>query len=63
MTTSGPFDFANYKRTFRDRAAESNDSEMQAGNLERPAEPSIRIEQWTRWCDFAREQPRSEGLA
>ena len=33
MTTSGPFDFANYKRTFRDRAAESNDSEMQVGNL------------------------------
>jgi hypothetical protein len=34
MTTTGPFDFANhYKRTFRDRSAESNDSEMQAGNL------------------------------
>jgi methyl-accepting chemotaxis protein len=32
MTTS-EFDFANYKRTFRDRSAESNDSEMQAGNL------------------------------
>ena len=33
MPTSGPFDFANYKRTFRDRAGESNDSEMQVGNL------------------------------
>ncbi len=33
MTTSGPFDFANYRRTFGDRAAESNDSEMQARNL------------------------------
>jgi methyl-accepting chemotaxis protein len=33
MTTSGPFDFANDKRTFRDRAGESNDSEMQVGNL------------------------------
>jgi methyl-accepting chemotaxis protein len=33
MTTSGPFDFAKYQRPFRDRAAESNDSEMQAGNL------------------------------
>jgi hypothetical protein len=33
MTTSGPFDFANYRRTFGDRAAESSDSEMQAGNL------------------------------
>jgi methyl-accepting chemotaxis protein len=33
MTATGPFDFANhYKRTFRDRSAESN-SEMQAGNL------------------------------
>ncbi|MFZ2080336.1 MAG: hypothetical protein WAV38_27545 [Xanthobacteraceae bacterium] len=32
MTTS-EFDFANYKRTFLDRSAESNDSEMQAGNL------------------------------
>ena len=33
MTTSGPFDFTNYKRTFGDRSAESNGSEMQAGNL------------------------------
>ena len=33
MLFRSPFDFANYKRTFRDHAAESNDSEMQAGNL------------------------------
>ena len=33
MTDSEPFDFANYQRPFRNRAAGSNDSEMQAGNL------------------------------
>jgi hypothetical protein len=33
MTTSGPFDFAGYQRPSRNRAAESNDSETQAGNL------------------------------
>ena len=33
MTDSEPFDFANYQRPFRNRAAESNNSEMQAGNL------------------------------
>jgi methyl-accepting chemotaxis protein len=31
--TASEFDFAKYQRPFRDRAAESNDSEMQAGNL------------------------------
>jgi methyl-accepting chemotaxis protein len=33
VTNSEPFDFAKYQRPFRDRAAESNDSEMHAGNL------------------------------
>jgi methyl-accepting chemotaxis protein len=33
MTTSEPFDFAAYQRPLRSRAAESNDSEMQTGNL------------------------------
>jgi methyl-accepting chemotaxis protein len=33
MTNSEPFDFAKYQRPFRDRDAESNDSEMHAGNL------------------------------
>jgi methyl-accepting chemotaxis protein len=33
MTNSEPFDFGKYQRPFRNRAAESNNSEMQAGNL------------------------------
>jgi hypothetical protein len=33
MTNPEPFDFAKYQRPFRNCAAESNGSEMQAGNL------------------------------
>ena len=33
MADSEPFDFAKYQRPFRDRDAESNDSETHAGNL------------------------------